>query len=96
MQPTIKDVLDFCQNKYARMRLFPATDEFVNRFNAHVAAIGRTVCHEQGVPFAVSNSLPDTTPLGTASAQLFTELQQMTHETPIDPAVVDDITESVM
>ena len=76
MQVTIKDALDYCQTVYRENALFGSA-AFVAEFNARVTAIGHAVCAEQGVPFTVNNGLPDTTPLGKTSMQLFVELQML-------------------
>lgn len=89
MQPTIKDVLDFCQDVYRKIALF-GDAAFVAEFNARVTAIGRAVCVEQGVPFATNNGLSDDTPLGTYAQQLFGELVAWPAE-PIDQDTLDEI-----
>ena len=88
MTPTIKDVLDFCQDVYRKTALF-GDAVFVAEFNARVTAIGRAVCAEQGVPFATNNGLLDSTPLGAYAQQLFTELVALPPE-PIDQDTLDE------
>ncbi len=92
VQPTIKDVLDFCQDVYRKTALF-GDAAFVAEFNARVTAIGRVVCAEQGVPFATNNGLSDKTPLGAYAQQLFGELVAWPAE-PIDQNTLDEIMSS--